>query len=171
MAAGSFGLYQPGGIPGIEIPSVNDGGGLFQEAFNSIAEIKKGKQRIDDQPKVDGNMSENALIEYLKDKDKRDESLLLRMLSPEFQRQQLENKLRFDREQMAQAAPYKLAFALPGQIMDAAMRPATIALAGKMKLAEGITGGANIMANAASNIPNLTRYQRTAQGFTPRSYF
>ena len=168
MAVGSFGLYQSGGIPGIQLPSVNDGGSLFQDAFNSFAEIKKGEN----QTKVDGAKTDIERILEAREKDRlREEGLISRMLSPEFQRQQLENKLRFDREQMAQAAPYKLAFALPGQIMDAAMRPATIALAGQMELAKGITGGANIMANAASNIPNLTRYQRTAQGFTPRSYF
>lgn len=168
MTVGSFGLYQSGGIPGVQLPSVNDGGGLFQDAFNSFAEIKKGRN----QPKVDGaKTGEEILTDYLRGRDERQESLLLRMMSPEFQRQQLENKLAFDQQQMAQAAPYKLAFALPDKIMNAFTRPATIALAGKMQLAEGITGGANIMANAASNIPNLTRYQRAAQGFTPRSYF
>lgn len=168
MAVGSFGLYQSGGIPGIQLPSVNDGGQAFQAIFNSSgAQPGFAAPKKEEKPKS----ADEAWIDLIKGRDKRDESLLLRMLSPEFQRQQLENKLRFDREQMAQAAPYKLAFALPGQIMDAAMRPATIALAGQMELAKGITGGANIMANAASNIPNLIRYQRTAQGFTPRSYF
>jgi len=168
MTAGSFGLYQSGGIPGIQLPSVNDGGQAFQAIFNS-----SGAQPGFAAPKKEEKLKSDTekILESFEKKHLRDESLLLRMLYPEFQRQQLENKLRFDREQMAQAAPYKLAFALPGQIMDAAMRPATIALAGKMQLAEGITGGANIMANAASNIPNLTKYQRTAQGFTPRSYF
>ena len=164
MAAGFFGQYSTGGIPGIEIPSVGDGGGLFQKAFNSL----KDKN----QTKVDKPKTDIERILEAREKDRlREEGLISRMLSPEFQRQQLENKLAFDRKQMAQAAPYKFAFALPGQIMDAAMRPATIALAGQMELAKGITGGANIMANAASNIPNLTNYQRTAQGFTPRSYF
>ena len=168
MAVGSFGLYQSGGIPGIQLPSVNDGGQAFQAIFNSsgaqpgFAAPKKEEKTRSDIDKILESQEKNRL---------REEGLLLRMLSPEFQRQQLENKLAFDRQQIAQAAPYKLAFALPGQIMDAAMRPATIALAGQMELAKGITGGANIMANAASNIPNLTRYQRTAQGFTPRSYF
>ena len=168
MAVGSFGLYQSGGIPGIQLPSVNDGGQAFQAIFNSSgAQPGFAAPKKEEKPKSE----DQGLLDFLKGREERQESLLLRMLSPEFQRQQLENKLRFDREQMAQAAPYKLAFALPGQIMDAAMRPATIALAGQMELAKGITGGANIMANAASNIPNLTRYQRTAQGFTPRSYF
>jgi hypothetical protein len=168
MAGGNFGLYQSGGIPGIQFPSVSDGGGLFQHAFNSFAEIKKGKS----QPKVDGAKSDVQRILEANEKNRlREEGLISRMLSPEFQRQQLENKLAFDKQQMAQAAPYKLAFALPGQIMDAAVRPASIALAGKMMLAEGITGGANIMANAASNIPNLTKYQRSPQGFASRSYF
>ena len=168
MAVGSFGLYQSGGIPGIQLPSVNDGGQAFQAIFNSSgAQPGFAAPKKEEKPKSE----EQIYSDLIKGRDERQEQLLLRMLSPEFQRQQLENKLRFDREQMAQAAPYKLAFALPGQIMDAAMRPATIALAGQMELAKGITGGANIMANAASNIPNLTRYQRTAQGFTPRSYF
>ena len=168
MAVGSFVLYQSGGIPGIQLPSVNDGGQAFQAIFNSSgAQPGFAAPKKEEKPKSE----DQGLIDFLKGREERQESLLLKMLSPEFQRQQLENKLRFDREQMAQAAPYKLAFALPGQIMDATMRPATIALAGQMELAKGITGGANIMANAASNIPNLTRYQRTAQGFTPRSYF
>ena len=168
MAAGFLGQYSTGGIPGVQIPSVNDGGQAFQAIFNSsgaqsgFAAPKKEEKTRSDIDKILEAQEKNRL---------REEGLLLRMLSPEFQRQQLENKLAFDRKQMAQAAPYKFAFGLPGQIMEAYTRPATIALAGKMKLAEGITGGANIMANAASNIPNLTNYQRSAQGFAPKSYF
>ena len=148
MAFGSFGLYQSGGIPGVQIPSVNDGGSLFQDAFNSFAEIKKGEN----QTKVDGAKTDIERILEAREKDRlREEGLISRMLSPEFQRQQLENKLAFDRQQMAQAAPYKLAFALPGQIMTAFTKPAEIALAGQLAssqaLLSGASGAANIIAN------------------------
>jgi hypothetical protein len=167
MTAGFFGKYATTGIPGLVLPSVQsaDNGEAFQAYFQSQFGTKEEKPESGYQP----------LLNYLKDKDKRDEGVLLRMLSPEFQRQQLENKLRFDREQMAQAAPYKLAFALPGQIMTAFTKPAEIALAGQLAssqaLASGASGAANIIANAAGNIPNLTNYQRTTQGYSPKSYF
>ncbi len=167
MTAGFFGKYATTGIPGLVLPSVQsaDNGEAFQAYFQSQFGTKEDKPKSD----VD------KILEANKEKNLRDENLLLRMLSPEFQRQQLENKLRFDREQMAQAAPYKLAFALPGQIMTAFTKPAEIALAGQLAssqaLASGASGAANIIANAAGNIPNLTNYQRTTQGYSPKSYF
>jgi hypothetical protein len=71
--------------------------------------------------------------------------------------QKLKQTLEFQKQQMKQAAPYKLLFELPGQITRAFAAPGEIRLAGALAanqlVAEGIRGA------AAADIPPLN-YQR-----------
>ena len=62
--------------------------------------------------------------------------LFEKITSPERRQQILQDNLAFEKERMAQAAPYKLAFALPGQIMDAFAKPALMQLAGSTNISK-----------------------------------
>ena len=95
---------------------------------------------------------------------------LMQLYSPEGQRQLLQSKLAFDRDQMAQALPYNLLYQLPGQITDAFAKPAAIALAGKLGMAEGIGKAAALRANMTANIPALSTINSTSFNYTPRTY-
>ena len=79
-----------------------------------------------------------------------------RITSPERRQQILQDNLAFEKERMAQAAPYKLAFALPGQIMDAFAKPALMQLAGSTNISNMMMQSANRnygIAPAAMNAP------------------
>ena len=79
-----------------------------------------------------------------------------KITSPERRQQILQDNLAFEKERMAQAAPYKLAFALPGQIMDAFAKPALMQLAGSTNISNMMMQSANRnygIAPAAMNAP------------------
>ena len=75
--------------------------------------------------------------------------LFERITSPERRQQILQDNLAFEQERMAQAAPYKLAFALPGQIMDAFAKPALMQLAGSTNISNMMMQSANRNYNIA----------------------
>lgn len=78
---------------------------------------------------------------------------------------QLEDLLTLQKEQMRQAAPYKLLFELPKTLTEAATLPSRIA-------AEGAAGIAGSMMQAGQQIPSLVGYTpRTAYSYTPTRYF
>lgn len=77
---------------------------------------------------------------------------------PAYQKQQLQNALEFQKEQMRQAAPYKMLFELPNQIMQAFTVPGQIRLAGAQASAENVMEGLRSAA-AISAVP-MTPYQR-----------
>jgi len=83
----------------------------------------------------------------------------------EFQKQQLQNLLGFQQEQMKEAGKYKLLFDLPERLIQAATFPGQLA-------AEGARGIAASMMQAGQQIPNLVSYTpRTAYSYTPTRYF
>jgi len=77
---------------------------------------------------------------------------------------QLEDLLALQKEQMRQAAPYKLIFELPKTITEAATLPSRLA-------AEGAAGIAGSMMQAGQQIPNLVGYQRGNFNYAPTKYF
>lgn len=84
---------------------------------------------------------------------------------PAYRKQILEDQLAFQREQMKQAAPYKMLFELPGQVMQAFAVPAqirsNIMLAGQgaanQLLAQGLQSSAYNMPGMGYERPS-TRY-------------
>ena len=78
-------------------------------------------------------------------------------------REQLQDLLAFQGEQMKKAAPYKLMFDLPGQITQAFALPGTIAM-------EGANRVANTVMEGVRALPAPQVVARSAQ-YTPMSYF
>lgn len=80
---------------------------------------------------------------------------------PERLRQKLQMNLDFEKERMAQAAPYKLAFDIPRQLGDAFIKPALMELAGAGKYAQimdaGIARMPNMVPGAVQLSPNVSR--------------
>jgi len=76
---------------------------------------------------------------------------------PAFQKQQLQNALEFQKEQMRQAAPYKMLFELPDKLYSAFALPGQIRLAGAQAAGNVISEG--LRSAAMVQMPNLN-YQR-----------
>ena len=97
--------------------------------------------------------------------DKSDMQSLLDFLErerdPERLRQKLQMNLDFEKERMAQAAPYKLAFDIPRQLGEAFFKPALMELAGAGKYAQimdaGIARMPNMVPGAVQLSPNVPR--------------
>lgn len=97
--------------------------------------------------------------------DKSDMQYLIDFLEserdPERLRQKLQMNLDFEKERMAQAAPYKLAFDIPRQLGDAFIKPALMELAGAGKYAQimdaGIARMPNMVPGAIQLSPNVQR--------------
>jgi len=84
--------------------------------------------------------------------------------SPERQKELLKAKLDFDKQQMAQAAPYKLAFDIPRQLGDAFFKPALMELAGAGKYAQ-------IMDAGIARMPNMVPGAIGIGSIPQRNYF
>jgi len=84
--------------------------------------------------------------------------------SPERQKELLKVKLDFDKQQMAQAAPYKLAFDIPRQLGDAFFKPALMELAGAGKYAQ-------IMDAGIARMPNMVPGAIGIGSIPQRNYF
>ena len=78
-------------------------------------------------------------------------------------REQLQDLLAFQGEQMKKAAPYKLMFDIPGQITQAFALPGAIAM-------EGANRVANTVMRGVEALPGPIVVPRQAQ-YTPNSYF
>ena len=97
--------------------------------------------------------------------DKSDMQYLIDFLEserdPERLRQRLQMNLDFEKERMAQAAPYKLAFDIPRQLGDAFIKPALMELAGAGKYAQimdaGIARMPRMVPGAIQLSPNVQR--------------
>jgi len=76
---------------------------------------------------------------------------------PAFQKQQLQNALEFQKEQMRQAAPYKMLFELPDKLYSAFALPGQIRLAGAQAAGNVISEG--LRSAAGVQMPGLN-YQR-----------
>lgn len=76
---------------------------------------------------------------------------------PAYQKQQLQNALEFQKEQMRQAAPYKMLFELPDKLYSAFALPGQIRLAGAQASAQTVSDG--LRSAAAVQMPGLN-YQR-----------
>lgn len=75
---------------------------------------------------------------------------------PAYQKQQLENVLTFQKEQLRQAAPYKLLFDMPNQIYNAFALPGQIRLAGAKASADTVSEGLR----SAAGVQMPFSYQR-----------
>lgn len=97
--------------------------------------------------------------------DKSDMAYLERIFdkyySKDFLRDRLQMNLDFEKERMAQAAPYKLAFDIPRQLGDAFIKPALMELAGAGKYAQimdaGIARMPRMVPGAIQLSPNVQR--------------
>ena len=78
-------------------------------------------------------------------------------------REQLQDLLAFQGEQMKKAAPYKLMFDIPGQITQAFALPGAIAMVGANRVANTVMRGVEAL-------PGPIVVPRQAQ-YTPNSYF
>lgn len=90
--------------------------------------------------------------------------ILREFSSPDRKRELLQMKLDFDRQQMAQAAPYKLAFDIPRQLGDAFFKPALMELAGAGKYAQ-------IMDAGIARMPNMVPGAIGIGSIPQRNYF
>lgn len=81
------------------------------------------------------------------------------MNDPAVQKRQLENALAFQKEQMKQAAPYKLLFDMPGQVAQAMLAPGQIRLAGvnaaNQVISEGLRSAAGVQVPFNYQRPNI----------------
>lgn len=83
---------------------------------------------------------------------------------PAYKRQILQDQLEFDNARIREAGKYKMLFDLPNTLINAYAVPSQIQ-------AQGAANIAQMMAQSAQNIPQLTNYQRGSFGFTPGRYF
>ena len=90
--------------------------------------------------------------------------ILREFSSTDRKRELLQMKLDFDRQQMAQAAPYKLAFDIPRQLGDAFFKPALMELAGAGKYAQ-------IMDAGIARMPNMVPGAIGIGSIPQRNYF
>ena len=90
--------------------------------------------------------------------------ILREFSSTDRKRELLQMKLDFDRQQMAQAAPYKLAFDIPRQLGDAFFKPALMELAGAGKYAQ-------IMDQGMARMPNMVPGAIGIGSIPQRNYF
>lgn len=100
--------------------------------------------------------------------NKSDMQYLIDFLESERDPKRLEDKLRmnlaFEKERMAQAAPYKLAFDIPRQLGDAFFKPALMELAGAGKYAQ-------IMDAGIARMPNMVPGAIGIGSIPQRNYF
>lgn len=100
--------------------------------------------------------------------NKTDMQYLIDFLESERDPKRLEDKLRmnlaFEKERMAQAAPYKLAFDIPRQLGDAFFKPALMELAGAGKYAQ-------IMDAGIARLPNMKPGAIGIGSIPQRNYF
>jgi hypothetical protein len=83
---------------------------------------------------------------------------------PAYRRQILQDQLEFDNARIREAGKYKMLFDLPNTLINAYSVPSQIQ-------AQGAANIAQMMAQGAQNIPNLTNFQRGSFNFTPGRYF
>ena len=139
--------------PGID-PFITMGGGVDTLAGFNVEEELLKKYR---DPNTTPEQQTEILNVFQAGAESRELSdLFEKLTSPERRREILQDNLEFEKERMAQAAPYKLAFALPGQIMDAFAKPAMIQMAGAQNIANMVANATNRnfgMSPAAMNAP------------------
>lgn len=107
-------------------------------------------------PSGTGNVSEADFNRGLLD-------LFQRQMDPTYRKQLLEDKLAFDKAQMAEAGKYKMLFDLPGRITQAFALPGQIAMEGANRIA-------NTTMEGVARLPQPQVAARSYQ-YTPTSYF
>ena len=86
-----------------------------------------------------------------------------RQMDPVYRKQLLEDKLEFDKRQMAEAGKYKMLFDLPGRITQAFTLPGQIAMEGANRIA-------NTTMEGVARLPQPQVAARS-YAYTPTSYF
>ena len=127
---------------GYQFPTTDFEGLLFKNIPNSVES---------EEPVTKSEM------QYLTD-------LVEKFNSKEFLEDRLRMNLEFEKERMAQAAPYKLAFDIPRQLGDAFIKPALMELAGAGKYAQIMDAGIARMPNMVPGAVGLSPIQRNYFG-------
>jgi hypothetical protein len=152
-AAGKFSGFFPGFEPTPATTADNTGGMSSGRGGNLSDQYKSY---------LDRGIDSNTALKLIELENEGKDDLSMRELlefsfDPERQGKLLALKNEFEAERMAQAAPYNLMYQLPKTIMQGAMLPATIALGGSNRVAEGLARMGGIQMGGAS--PNAgSRY-------------
>jgi hypothetical protein len=152
-AAGKFSGFFPGFEPTPATTADNTGGMSSGRGGNLSDQYKSY---------LDRGIDSNTALKLIELENEGKDDLSMRELlefgfDPERQGKLLALKNEFEAERMAQAAPYNLMYQLPKTIMQGAMLPATIALGGSNRVAEGLARMGGIQTVGASPNPG-SRY-------------